>query len=113
MQKNYLCKIFFQPHLQMKSLTTTYRIRTSDVDIRKNYKAFAFMSMAQEMANRHASRIGFGYDDLIRDNISWVVSRMRVKYLEAPNSSPHGTRVRTECSRSGTSKSLTRRAKGL
>ena len=68
----------------MKSLTTTYRIRTSDVDIRKNYKAFAFMSMAQEMANRHASRIGFGYDDLIRDNISWVVSRMRVKYLEAP-----------------------------
>ena len=68
----------------MKSLTTTYRIRTSDVDIRKNYKAFAFMSMAQEMANWHASRIGFGYADLIKDNISWVVSRMRVKYLEAP-----------------------------
>ena len=68
----------------MKSLTTRYTLRTSDVDIRKNYKAFAFMSMAQEMANRHASRIGFGYDDLIRDNISWVVSRMRVKYLEAP-----------------------------
>lgn len=68
----------------MKSLTTKYTLRTSDVDIRKNYKAFAFMSMAQEMANWHASRIGFGYDDLIRDNISWVVSRMRVKYLEAP-----------------------------
>ena len=68
----------------MKRLTTRYTLRTSDVDIRKNYKAFAFMSMAQEMANWHASRIGFGYDDLIRDNISWVVSRMRVKYLEAP-----------------------------
>ena len=44
----------------MKSLTTTYRIRTSDVDIRKNYKAFPFVCMAQEMANWHASRVGFG-----------------------------------------------------
>lgn len=68
----------------MKSLTTKYRICTSDVDIRKNYKAFAFMSMAQEMANWHASGIGFGYDDLIKDNISWVVSRMKVRYLRSP-----------------------------
>ncbi|HIZ85496.1 MAG TPA: hypothetical protein IAC04_03300 [Candidatus Coprenecus stercoravium] len=68
----------------MKSLTTRYRLQTSDVDIRKRFKAFSFMSRTQELADMHASTIGFGYEDLIKDNISWVVSRMRVKYLRAP-----------------------------
>ena len=68
----------------MKSLSVRYTVTSADVDIRKNYRASAFMSMAQEMANRHASCIGFGYDDLIRDNVAWVVSRMKVKYIKAP-----------------------------
>ena len=68
----------------MKSLSIRYTVTSADVDIRKNYRASAFMSMAQEMANRHASCIGFGYDDLIRDNVAWVVSRMKVKYIKAP-----------------------------
>ena len=53
----------------MKSHTIRYRICTCDVDIRKSYKAFSFMTQAQEIANYHASRIGFGYADLIKDNI--------------------------------------------
>ena len=48
----------------MKSHTIRYRICTCDVDIRKSYKAFSFMTQAQEIANYHASRIGFGYADL-------------------------------------------------
>lgn len=68
----------------MKSHTIEYSIRTCDVDIRKNYKAFAFMTQAQEIANYHASAIGFGYADLIKSNIVWVLSRMKVKYIQAP-----------------------------
>lgn len=68
----------------MKSHTITYRIYTCDVDIRKNYRAFSFMTQAQEIANFHASRIGFGYADLIRDNVVWVLSRMKVRYLRSP-----------------------------
>lgn len=69
----------------MNSHTIRYRIRTCDVDMRKSYKAFAFMTQAQEIANYHASRIGFGYADLIRDNIVWVLSRMKVRYIQAPS----------------------------
>lgn len=68
----------------MKSHTIRYRICTCDVDIRKSYKAFSFMTQAQEIANYHASRIGFGYADLIKDNIVWVLSRMKVSYLSSP-----------------------------
>lgn len=84
MQKNYLCKIFLKSVYRMKSLTIRYRISTSDVDMRKNYKAFSFMSAAQDAANMHASAIGFGYDDLIGKGIVWVLSRMNVKFLRAP-----------------------------
>ena len=45
----------------MKSHTIRYRIQTCDVDIRKSYKA-----------------------DLIKDNIVWVLSRMKVSYLSSP-----------------------------
>lgn len=69
----------------MKSHTIRYRICTCDVDIRKNYKAFAFMNQAQEIANYHASQIGFGYADLIKDNIVWVLSRMKVRFLQSPH----------------------------
>ena len=68
----------------MNSLTTRYRIHTSDVDIRKRYKAFSFMSQTQEIANYHASEIGFGYQDLIKNNVVWVLSRMRARFLNAP-----------------------------
>ena len=68
----------------MKSLTTRYKVHTSDVDIRKNYKAFSFMSQAQKITNIHASAIGFGYNDLIKDNIVWVLSRMKVRFAQAP-----------------------------
>ena len=68
----------------MKSHTVRYRIQTCDVDIRKSYKAFSFMTQAQEIANYHASSIGFGYSDLIKDNIVWVLSRMKVVCLRSP-----------------------------
>ena len=68
----------------MKSHTVRYRIQTCDVDIRKSYKAFSFMTQAQEIANYHASSIGFGYSDLIKDNIVWVLSRMKVVYHRSP-----------------------------
>ncbi len=36
-----------------------------DTDLAWRMKPASFMNMAQEIANRHASELGFGYDDLI------------------------------------------------
>ncbi len=68
----------------MNSYTLNTSISSSEVDNKKALRAFSFMSRTQDIANLHASAIGFGYHDLIRSNSAWVLSRMRVKYLQAP-----------------------------
>ncbi len=68
----------------MKSYTLNTSISSSEVDNKQTFRAFSFMSRTQDIANQHASAIGFGYKDLIRSNSAWVLSRMRVKYLRAP-----------------------------
>lgn len=70
--------------IEMNTKTIGYTISSSDVDTGKNYKPFSFMCDAQEAANIHATEIHFGYDDLIRKNCAWVLSRIRVKYLKSP-----------------------------
>ena len=47
-------------------------------------KVSSFMDYTQEAANRHASLIGFVYDDLIASRTAWVLSRMHIKFLKTP-----------------------------
>lgn len=68
----------------MKSLKIRYKIDTSDVDPNKLCRAFSFMSHAQEAAYMHASKIGFGYRDLLASDSVWVLSRMDVRYFHPP-----------------------------
>jgi len=42
----------------------------------------AFMDFAQQVAGEHADRYGFGHDDLIKDGVVWIVSRMRIAFLK-------------------------------
>ena len=43
-----------------------------------------FMNYAQEMANRHANLLGFGYDDLIISKTAWVLARMHIRFVNLP-----------------------------
>lgn len=62
----------------------TRTITCYETDAAKKLKPFAFMNLAQELANRDAQRLGFGYDQLIAMDTIWVLSRMEVHYLRAP-----------------------------
>lgn len=42
------------------------------------------MDLAQEMANVHAQKLGFGYDDLMRTRTVWVLSRMHIHFDRHP-----------------------------
>ncbi|MFA5444478.1 MAG: acyl-ACP thioesterase domain-containing protein [Bacteroidales bacterium] len=55
-----------------------------ETDPAKDLKPFAFMNIAQDMANRDAVRLGFGYDRLLELNTIWVLSRMEVRFMRAP-----------------------------
>ena len=42
------------------------------------------MDLAQEAAGLHAVHLGFGYDDLIKTNTAWILSRVNVKFIDTP-----------------------------
>ena len=55
-----------------------------DTDTAWRLKPSSFMNLAQEAAGRHAVHLGFGYDDLIKTNTAWILSRVHVEFIEAP-----------------------------
>ncbi len=55
-----------------------------DTDCHWRLKPVSFMNYAQEVANRHATLIGFGYDDLIKSQTAWVLSRMHIIFKRIP-----------------------------
>lgn len=68
----------------MNRLTETHIIPCYDTDASWRLKPVSFMNLAQEMANRHATILGFGYDDLIQSRTAWVLSRMNIKFIDLP-----------------------------
>jgi len=68
----------------MYNCTVPFPISSYRVDCRKILKPYAFMAMAQDAANLNATELGFGYSHLLRQNITWVLSRMKVEYVKPP-----------------------------
>ncbi len=61
-----------------------FTIPCYDTDASWRLKPAAFMNLAQEAAGLHAVYLGFGYDDLIKTNTAWILSRVNVKFIDTP-----------------------------
>lgn len=59
-------------------------VKWHHVDLRKEIRPYAFMNLAQEIAGMHANALHFGYYDLLAINQVWVLSRIRVRFLQYP-----------------------------
>lgn len=68
----------------MKKLSQKLKVVSYDTDAKSRMKPSAFMNHAQEAANIHADILGFGYEDLMRNRVAWVLSRMHVKFYDYP-----------------------------
>ena len=68
----------------MIKYTEKHTIPCYDTDAAWRLKPTSFMNMAQEAAGRHAVYLGFGYDDLIKTNTAWVLSRVHVEFIDTP-----------------------------
>ncbi|MCD8313004.1 MAG: thioesterase [Bacteroidales bacterium] len=55
-----------------------------DTDPLCRLRPASFMNMAQEIAQQHATVLGFGYDDLIAGRTAWVLSRIHIRFLKYP-----------------------------
>ena len=64
--------------------STDITIPCYDTDASFRLKPAAFMDHAQEMAYLAAQALHFGYDDLQRHHTAWVLSRMRMDFLNPP-----------------------------
>jgi len=68
----------------MHNCIVPFPISSYRVDCRKILKPYAFMAMAQDVANQNASEQGYGYSHLLTQNITWVLSRMKAEYVNPP-----------------------------
>lgn len=59
-------------------------IASYEVDSQFRLKPASFMDMAQEIAYLAATEMGFGYDDLQKKGVVWVLSRMNLKFSRLP-----------------------------
>lgn len=55
-----------------------------DVDSNIRMKPVAFMNIAQEMATRAADPLGFGFYEMLKKNMAWVLSRMHFVFMDTP-----------------------------
>ena len=68
----------------MKTLTQQYTLPCYDTDASWRLKPASFMNLAQEAAGQHAVHLGFGYDDLIKTDTAWILSRMHIQFVDTP-----------------------------
>ena len=68
----------------MIKYTEKHTVPCYDTDAAWRLKPTSFMNMAQEAAGRHAVYLGFRYDDLIKTNTAWILSRVHVEFIDTP-----------------------------
>ena len=68
----------------MKKLVQHHTITCYDTDATWRLKPASFMNLAQEAAGQHAVHHGFGYEDLIKTNTAWILSRVYIEFIDTP-----------------------------
>ena len=67
-----------------ESLARRFTVSSFDLDPRSEARLTSLAAFFQEMAYQHASRLGFGYHDLMKEQTFWVLSRMKIRILRYP-----------------------------
>ena len=68
----------------MIKLVQNFTIPCYETDASWRLKPASFMDLAQEAAGQHAVYLGFGYDDLIKTNTAWILSRVNIHFIDTP-----------------------------
>ena len=61
-----------------------HTIACYEADANQLLKPIAMLDWMQEIAGRDATKLGFGYDNLIQNNTAWVLSRTHVRFHQYP-----------------------------
>jgi len=61
-----------------------YRIRSYEVDCRNRLSILSMFSFMQEAASRHAASLGVSIQQLLAENYTWLLSRLKIKIADHP-----------------------------
>lgn len=69
----------------MKIFERDYTVNTSQVNVNKKLGLYGLLGILQDAASLHADHLGFGYEEMIKRNTFWVLTRQRVEMKKWPN----------------------------
>jgi len=61
-----------------------YQIRSYEVDCRNRLSILALFNFMQEAAGRHAAALGVSIHQLMSENFTWLLSRLKLKIISYP-----------------------------
>lgn len=62
----------------------TYQIRSYEVDCHHRLSVLAIFNFMQEVASRHAEALGVSIQQLLSENYTWLLSRLKIKLVSFP-----------------------------
>jgi medium-chain acyl-[acyl-carrier-protein] hydrolase len=62
----------------------TYRIRSYEVDCRNRLSILSIFSFMQEAAGKHADVLGVSIHQLLSENFTWLLARLKIKIARYP-----------------------------
>jgi acyl-CoA thioester hydrolase len=67
--------------LSQRTFTTSWRVRTYELDSNGHVNNAVYLAYAEEVATRHAEALGFGRAWTLAQGGTWVVRRHTITYL--------------------------------
>ena len=61
-----------------------YPVRLNDIGVDGRMRSWVVFDLLQDAAGRHADQLGLGLKQLRESDLSWVLSRIRVKMQDFP-----------------------------
>lgn len=71
----------------------TFKIHTYDVDFKNQVKISSIFNYMQESATNHANHLKIGYANLSKEDLFWVLSRVKIEIINLPKL---GDKIRVE-----------------
>ncbi|MCR5636801.1 MAG: hypothetical protein K6F76_06480 [Clostridiales bacterium] len=70
--------------MNLNIFSKKYSLRTSDYDVNKNLRISSILDLFQDAAGIHSDLLNAGYDDLIKQNLMWVLLRTKLTVHSMP-----------------------------
>ena len=61
-----------------------YQLRTSDFDMNLNLKPSSVLDLFQDVACMHAEQLGVGFEDMLKNGMLWVLTKVKYSVIKMP-----------------------------